>query len=240
MTDHHSHILPAIDDGAKDIEESVQILDMMAKTGVGEVYCTPHFYPHKQSVEDFIESRKRAYDKLRPHLKPEHPKLKMGAEVLLSSSLLTRDVLDKLKLEGTGFVLLEMPYVHFSQSVYDGLYNIADMKGIKVLVAHIERYLAFNSESEVKRLFAEENVLGQINCTSLRKFGMRRKCLELIKDGYVHALGTDYHRIERNYAFMDEGVTILKKKLSKEHFARLERCSEMIAEDCDVEEILEQ
>lgn len=239
MTDFHSHILPSIDDGAKNIEESIKILDMMAKTGVKTVYCTPHYYPHKQSVEDFISRRQAAYEKLRPHLKPEHPRLRMGAEVLLSSSLLTREKLEALKLEGTDFVLLEMPYVHFSQSIYEGLYDIADMPGVKALVAHIERYLAFNSESEVKRLFAAENVLGQINCTSLRKFGTRGKCVKLIKGGYVHALGTDYHRIERDYAFMDEGVGVLKRKLPSQLMERLERCSEMIVKNCEVEDILE-
>lgn len=240
MTDFHSHILPSLDDGAKDIDESIAILDMMAKTGVKTVYCTPHFYPHKQSVEDFLDHRASAYERLRPHLKPGHPKLKMGAEVLLSSSLLTKDGLLRLKLEDTDFVLIEMPYVHFSQSIYDGFDSIADMSDVKVLVAHVERYLAFNSESEVERLFAGENALGQINCTSLRGFGARRKCLRLIKEGYVHSLGTDYHRIERNYAFMDEGMSILKKKLSKEQFERLKKTSEMIAQNCEIEEILEQ
>ena len=43
LVDFHSHILPAIDDGAKNIEESIKILDMMSETGVDLVYCTPHF-----------------------------------------------------------------------------------------------------------------------------------------------------------------------------------------------------
>ena len=91
LVDFHSHILPAIDDGAKNIEESIKILDMMSETGVDVVYCTPHFYPHEMSVEKFLERRRQAYGKLVPYLKPHHPKLKMGAEVLMSRSLLTRE-----------------------------------------------------------------------------------------------------------------------------------------------------
>ena len=239
LVDFHSHILPGIDDGAKNIEESIKILDMMSKTGVDVVYCTPHFYPHEISVEDFLERRRQAYGKIVPYLKPHHPKLKMGAEVLMSRSLLTREVLEKLKLEGTDFVLLEMPYIHFSQNTYDGVADIADMGGIKVLIAHIERYLVANSEGEVMRLMEGENVLGQINCTSLRKMGDRRRCMDFIKNGCVQALGTDYHRIERGYALMDEGISILKRKLGRDAFERIMRCSEMIAENCDVDEILE-
>ena len=239
LVDFHSHILPGIDDGTKNVEESVQILDMMSKTGVDVVYCTPHFYPHKQSAEDFIRARQQAYGRLVTHLKPNHPKLKMGAEVLMSRSMLTRDVLEKLKLEGTDFVLLEMPYIHFSQNIYDGVNDIADMSGVKVLIAHLERYLVANTEDEVAELMAGENVLGQINCTSLRKMSERRRCMNFIKNGCVQALGTDYHRIERGYALMDEGVSILKRKLPRELFERLIRTSEMIAENCDIDEILE-
>ncbi len=236
MIDFHSHVLPGIDDGAKDVEESVKILDMMAEAGVKVLYCTPHFYPHKQSLEQFLQKRQEAYEKLLPYIKPEHPELKMGAEVLLSSRL-QRDELLKLRLEGTDFVLVEMPYVHFSQSLYDSLYDIADTEGIKVLVAHIERYLASNSLSEVMELFNEENILGQINCTSLRKFSLRRSCIKLFRSGCVQALGSDYHRIERGYALLDEGVKILEKKLKADELSTLMRASEQIFENKTIEEI---
>ncbi len=237
LIDFHSHVLPGIDDGAKNIEESVEILDMMAKSGVEILFCTPHFYPHKQSLESFLKKRQEAYEKLLPYIKPEHPKLRLGAEVLLSKHL-EKEELDLLKLQNTDYVLIEMPYVHFSGSMYESLYELADTSGVKVIVAHIERYLANNSLSEIEELFAEENALGQINCTSLRKFSVRRKCVKLIKNGYVHALGSDYHRIERGYALLDEGVKILRKKLKADELQRLMETSEAIAENVAMEEIL--
>lgn len=236
MIDFHSHVLPGIDDGAKNVEESVEILDMMAKAGVEVLFCTPHFYPHKQSLERFLQKRQEAYEKLLPYIKPEHPKLRMGAEILLSSRL-DREALMQLRLEGTDFVLIEMPYVHFSQSMYDVFYEVADTEGIKVLVAHIERYLESNSLDEVEELFSEENAIGQINCTSLRKFGLRRNCLKLIRHGFVQALGSDYHRIERGYALLDEGVEILRKKLRENELSALMQASEQILENKTVEEI---
>lgn len=239
MVDFHSHVLPGIDDGAKSIEESLEILQKMSRTGTDILYCTPHFYPHKQSLEAFLEKRGRAYESLVPFLKPDFPQLRLGAEVLMSSSLLDKAKIDRLKLEGTDFVLLEMPYIHFSQTIYDGVQDIADMNGVNVLVAHIERYLKDNSEDEVKRLFGAENVFGQINCTSLRSFSSRRACLRFIKGGYVHALGTDYHRIERGYALMDEGVSILRSKLGRKGLERLLTVSEMISDNRSPDEISE-
>lgn len=236
IIDYHSHVLPGIDDGAKNIEESVEILDMMAKAGVKVLFCTPHFYPHKQSLEQFLDKRNKAFETLRPYLKPEHPELRLGAEVLLSKSL-SREELELLKLSGTDYVLIEMPYVHFSQSIYDSLFEVADTHNVKVLVAHIERYLQYNSLDEVEELFSEDNTLGQINCTSLRKFGLRRKCVKLLRHGCVQALGSDYHRIERGYALLDEGVKILRKKLRENELSVLMQSSQMILENKEIDEI---
>lgn len=236
--DYHSHVLPGIDDGAKNVEESIEILDMMAKAGVDVLFCTPHFYPHKQSIERFLEKRNNAFETLKPHLKPEHPEIRLGAEALLSKSL-SEEELELLKLGGTDYVLIEMPYVHFSQSVYDSLFEVADTPNVKVLIAHIERYLQYNSLDEVEELFAEDNALGQINCTSLRKFGLRRKCVKLINDGYVQALGSDYHRIERGYALLDEGIAILQKKLKGSSFEALMKKSGKILENKSIDEVVE-
>lgn len=235
--DYHSHVLPGIDDGAKSIEESVEILDMMAKAGVDVLFCTPHFYPHKQSLESFLDKRNEAFELLKPYIKPNHPEIRLGAEVLLSKSL-SPEELTLLKLQGTDYVLIEMPYVHFSQSIYNSLYEVADTQNVKVLVAHIERYLQYNSLDEVEELFAQENAIGQINCTSLRKFGLRRNCIKLIRHGCVQALGSDYHRIERGYALLDEGVRILGKKLRKNELCALMQSSEKLLQNKSVEEVM--
>lgn len=235
--DYHSHVLPGIDDGAKNIEESVKILDMMADAGVDVLFCTPHFYPHKQSLERFLDKRNEAFETLKPYIKPQHPEIRLGAEVLLSKSL-SKEELELLKLDGTDYVLIEMPYVHFSQSIYDSLFEVADTDGVKVLIAHIERYLANNSLDEVEELFAEDNAIGQINCTSLRKFGLRRNCVKLIRHGCVQALGSDYHRIERGYALLDEGLKILRKKLKENEFSALMQSSQMLLENKEIEEVM--
>ena len=50
LIDFHSHFLPQIDDGSRSIEESVKILDIMAKGGIDSIVATPHFYCTEQSV----------------------------------------------------------------------------------------------------------------------------------------------------------------------------------------------
>ena len=58
LIDIHSHILPEMDDGAKNIEESKKLLKMLKDQGIDLVVATPHFYPMDMNLEDFIEKRR--------------------------------------------------------------------------------------------------------------------------------------------------------------------------------------
>ena len=55
--DIHSHILPGVDDGAKDICESVELINSMKKEGITAVIATPHFYPNEMYLSDFLQDR---------------------------------------------------------------------------------------------------------------------------------------------------------------------------------------
>ncbi|MBR1723547.1 MAG: histidinol-phosphatase, partial [Ruminococcus sp.] len=113
--DFHSHILPGIDDGSKNIEESVALLDIMAADGVDIVVATPHFYCTHRSIHSFLERRNNAYKKLKPYLKPEHPRILLGGEVLYDDILIGKDDLSRLTIQGTNFMLLEMPYTKLTE-----------------------------------------------------------------------------------------------------------------------------
>ena len=212
--DFHSHILPGIDDGAKDIEESIQLLDNMAADGVDLVVATPHFYCSKTTIHKFLERRNNAYEKIKPYLKPEHPKILLGGEILYNHALVGNDDLDKLTMQGTGFMLLEMPYTKIDEKIIRGVESMIEDQGMKILVAHIERYLNYTSYKSLCELM-DLDVLGQINAESLVHFKSRHRCFKLIKEGYVQVMGTDMHRIERHYPSLGEGMAIVEKKFGK-------------------------
>ncbi|MBQ9375365.1 MAG: histidinol-phosphatase [Ruminococcus sp.] len=214
IIDMHSHILPGIDDGSRNVEESVKLLDSFAERGIDLVVATPHFYCEEQSINRFLEKRNKAYEELKPHLKPEHPKILLGAEVLYSPILVGNDDISKLAIEGTDFVLFEMPYQRLTEDIIENVSKIVNFMDIKLLIAHIERYLYFTSFSELSELM-DLDVIGQINVKSLMKSSSKRACFKLIKNGYVHALGTDYHRIDRPCSHVDEAYKILDKKFGE-------------------------
>lgn len=235
--DFHSHILPGIDDGSKDIEESVKLLDDMAADGVDVVVATPHFYCMKKTIEKFLSRRDEAYEKLKPYIKPEHPKILLGGEILYDHSLVGHEDLPLLTMQGTKFLLLEMPYDKIDERIVRDVEAIVEDRQVKVLIAHIERYLSFTSYKSLCQLM-DLDVLGQINAESLKHFGSRRNCFKLIKDGYVHVMGTDMHRIERHYASLGEGISIVEKKFGSGIISQFEENGKMLLSDRTYEQII--
>lgn len=218
--DFHSHILPGIDDGSRNIEESVTLLDMMAEDGVDIVCATPHYYSHEISIEKFVERRNNAYERLKPHLKPNHPKILLGAEVLYNHSLVQCEDLSKLCLQGTDYLLWEMPYSKITPDIISDTESIGYSTRIKIMVAHIERYLNFTDYSDLADLMSLD-VIGQINAKSLTSFSSRRNIKKLIKDGFVYVMGTDYHRPTSGHVLLGEGEKIIEKKFDGRMIKRI-------------------
>ena len=234
IIDFHSHILPGIDDGAKDINESIALLDKLAENNTAIVVATPHFYCEEQSVSSFIEKRNEAFARLKPHLKEHHPRIVLGAEVLYNPILAGNDLLYDLKIQGTDFVLLEMPYSNLDDEIIDNVAVIANTMDLKLIIAHIERYLHFTSFKSLTRLM-DLDVLGQMNVKSLSGFSSRRSCFKLIKNGYVHALGTDIHRINRPVPFVKDAFPVLDKKFGKGFTGSLMKNEIAILKNSDLE-----
>ena len=71
MIDWHSHVLPQLDDGSRSLEESVAMLEALKCQGVDTVIATPHFYANEESVEAFLERRKKSHDLLSSEIKSD-------------------------------------------------------------------------------------------------------------------------------------------------------------------------
>ncbi len=240
--DFHSHILPGIDDGSRSLEESLKILDAMAEDGVSIVVASPHFYCTKTSIHRFLDKRNQAYEQLRAAMKPEHPRIVLGAEVLYNHALVGKDALVRLAMSGpasakTSYMLLEMQYDKITDQIIEDVDKMANDLDVKIIIAHVERYLNFTSFKSVSELM-QLNVLGQINAESLTHMRSRADCFKLIKNGYVHLLGTDTHRIDRGDAKLGEGIEILEKKFGKEFISYIEHNSRAVLKDRPIEELL--
>lgn len=112
LVDYHAHILPGIDDGAKSVEESMEMLQESARQGVQIQVLTLHFYRHKEeSVATFLEKRQRAYESIQHQTGVSE--MRLGAEVALELDISMCDNIEKLAIEGTRLILLEPSYYRF-------------------------------------------------------------------------------------------------------------------------------
>lgn len=113
--DLHSHILPYMDDGARDLETAVQLVSACVAQGIDTIVCTPHFSPATdRSVLEFIKKRDASLELLLNELKKRDitaPKMLLGAEILFDCDLSEVENLEKLAFTGTDYILLEMPDV---------------------------------------------------------------------------------------------------------------------------------
>lgn len=195
MVDLHTHILPAVDDGAKDLNESLALIDSLKSQGIDEICLTSHYYPYEMSPEDFIAKRSMAYNRLKSGLENRQIKLVLGAEVQLNDILFNNGDLKDFCIEGTNYMLLELPYTDkFESGLVSKLDKFIDMYGIIPIIAHAERYLPVQKHPHLCAQFKECGCLIQLNCDSVIERGkLNRTVKKLIKNGLCDLLGSDCH-----------------------------------------------
>ncbi len=212
VTDFHSHILPKLDDGSKSTEESVEMLRRLASQGVGRVVASPHFYANDQSVEEFLMRRGDSFEALKPLLGKDMPQVVLGAELRYYEGVSRLEGLEKLCIQGSELLLLEMPERSWSEYVQRELTDLACRGGLRLVIAHVERCLPFQKPAVTERL-AADGVLMQMNAEAFKGFGAKRKAIKLLRQGAVQFIGSDSHNLTDRAPNMDVALDALKKKL---------------------------
>ena len=198
MIDLHSHLLPGIDDGAPDLEESVELARAAAAQGTRVLAATPHLradFP--DVVPDELPGR---CDDVRAALRSAGVELEVeqGGEVGLQWALNADDHdLQAASYRGRGTdLLLESPYGGLLDSFDQLVQTVAD-RGYRLLLAHPENNPTFQKEPNRLRQLVERGVLLQITARSLirpdRKRGPRPLAELLLREGLAHVLASDAH-----------------------------------------------
>lgn len=200
MIDFHTHILPAIDDGSRHLEESLALLEQQKACGVTKVMTTPHCYPDDE-IDTFLAKRNLAIMALKEAAKAAHLgdiELYTGAEVLISVDTWKLDRLNELCIEGTNYILIELPYSsYWSDWVYSSVEDIIDNKKLIPIIAHVERYDAVRKDPNCLLRFMEMGAVLQMNAYSLTKGSSKMKLAHLLmKHEMIHVLGSDVHRAD--------------------------------------------
>lgn len=207
--DFHTHILPGIDDGSRNVAESLAMLEELARQGAWGVAATPHFYAQRSSPEQFFAKRQAAWEKLVSCLSPDAPQIRLGAEVQYFEGIHRYNALEQFCLEGTGLLLVEMPMCTWTERMVSAILEVNSHENVTVLLAHIERYIPYQNEKAWEQ-FLEHGVLMQASTGFFVE--KRRTAMKLLRDGRIHLLGTDSHNMDSRKPDLAKAVETINRK----------------------------
>lgn len=212
--DIHSHILPSIDDGAKTIEESIKLLMQEKENGVTSVICTPHFYAEAETLESHIDKCNSAMQLVKSSTSfKELPNIYLGHEVQYFTGISRCQDLDKLCFEGTNILLLELPFLSpLSNYMLTEIKSIDANFGIKVIIAHLERYSSDRLFKNLLKLVKNGVVTAQVNADSLLNPITEKLTLKLIKKGLVSYIASDAHSSSDRPVLIENALKKLRSK----------------------------
>lgn len=225
--DLHTHLLPGIDDGAKSVMDSVNLITKLSAQGVTDIALTPHYYTNKQSLESFLEDRKAAISELN---KAEFINVNfyIGAEVFVTDYLFNVDSLKEVCYQNTNYLLVEMPYsCDFGEKVQDKLYRLMSRYGVVPVFAHIDRYQALMKNYKLVSQLKDMGCLTQINLGSLSKFSIRKRLFKFMKRDLIDVIATDTHSQNMGLDY-NTGYNLILNKFGEEYISNIQKKAELI------------
>lgn len=189
MLDIHSHILPGVDDGAKNIALSREICDVYHQVGIERAFCTPHIMA--TMPDNNIKNLTNSF--------AEFVKEDMGIEFRLGAEYMIDDRFAEATADGKmlsydgKYVLIEVPRRGLFADISELLFGIID-KGYMPILAHPERYIYYSPDDI--RVIKEKGMLFQLNMPSLADYygeviGQRAR--DLFDQGLYDFVATDFH-----------------------------------------------
>lgn len=197
MIDLHAHIIPGIDDGARDLEQSLAMAEVAVKDDISIIVATPHVI---SGVFDNSKSHiLQAVADLNEILASEKIPLQIlpGAEYRLEPDLPRRLAAGELlTINDTGrYLLVELPAAMVPDYTGRILYDL-QLQGITPIIAHPERNVGFEQDPELLQGLISRGILTQITSTSITgQFGksVKKTALKLLQEGSAHLIASDAH-----------------------------------------------
>ncbi len=223
MIDAHSHILPGIDDGSASLEESVSMLRLSAQQGVSHVIATPHFYAHHDKPERFLKRRAEAEAALRQEMTLHEglPRLSIGAEVYFFSGISESEHINQLTIDKKRCILIEMPSVPWTESMFRELEDIHRKQGLTPVIAHVDRYIRPFHTHRIPERLAELPVLVQANASFFLHSSTAGMAMRLLRNDQIHLLGSDCHDLKSRKPNLGAAAAQIKKRLGEEALTRI-------------------
>lgn len=228
MIDLHTHILPGMDDGSPDVETSVAMLRCQAQQGVEVVCATSHYYPWENSIERFCERRAQALEQLYGVLPVGLPQIIPAAEVTFFSGMSDKHGLDKLCVDGTRTLLLEMPFTEWTDFQVEEVSALVLDRGFEVVLVHPERFCSSKGNRKKLEQLTDLPIGLQINTGTLLNWRNRRLGLELLQQARFPLIASDCHNMRHRPPNLKEGRQVAAQKLGEAFLNELDQNAERL------------
>lgn len=194
--DLHTHILPAVDDGAQDLDDSLKLLQMAWDDGTTDVVLTPHYRGRfRRNTPEMLRERFELLCKEAKQILPEM-KLYLGNEAGIERDLGEKIAEGRvLSLNDSNYVLLEFDYGCSRINLMDGVMAVIS-SGYTPVIAHAERYDVFRKNKKLAEEVLQVGALIQLNAESVLGkcgFSEKRCCHRLLKNRMAHFIASDGH-----------------------------------------------
>ncbi len=220
MIDIHCHILPGVDDGSKDLSESLEMARLSSGDGVRKIVATPHVYDGGRDITPVEIAEK--VEELNIELKRNNIGLEIvpGAEISATCDIEKGLSSGAFQLLGEGgrYILIEPPFEilpsHIKQVVFDLL-----IKGITPIIAHPERNRQIMSDPNILADLVEGGALAQVNAGSLTgRFGSgaKRTAEILVTHNMIHFIGSDGHSSKYRTPRIQDGVKAIESLIGSD------------------------
>lgn len=224
MIDFHSHVIFDVDDGARTIEDSIEMLLEAEKAGYTEIIATPHYIEgyyevSKHKISEKIQLLNKILNKSNIRLK-----IHQANEIYITDSIvqLVNGGLAST-LNDSRYVLFETPMTTEPLNLSQIVYQILENEKIPIM-AHPERYEFIQKDPNKVYNLIQEGVLFQSNMGSL--IGMygkeaKKTVIQLLKNNMIHFMGADAHRPNSIYKQIGRALAELEKIVPNDKMVKI-------------------
>lgn len=225
MIDIHSHILPGLDDGAKDMETAIEMARIAVKDGIKKMITTPHLFRGGISCDDLdhVSRQRMAFQEA---LEENNIDLEVfpGAEVHVSHNLIDeiKSQRDCLVLNHSAYMFVEFPSDHVFSGVKDLFFELMT-EGIVPIIAHPERNSVFRRNPLLLYELIQMGGFSQANSGSFSGlYGTRAQesVYNFLDFDFIHFLATDCHSKRSSAPQLSEAVRLVKERTGSEEKAK--------------------
>lgn len=216
MIDIHSHILPGIDDGARNLEESLAMLRLAADSGTTDIVATPHVSPDFPNDFDVIQGAFTELSESASGIIALH----LGCDFHLTFENLQDFIAlpSKYTINNLRYLMVELAdYVPFGP-VTDALQRILQ-EGVTPVITHPERNASLQQNPRELASWVARGCLSQVTGQSLLgQFGSRARtaALRFLADGLVHVVASDGHDLVNRPPVLRSAYDFLVESYGKE------------------------